>query len=101
MALDVVASVSHPFAAQDQPQTLYVFVYDQDDTPLAGTEMRAVIHFPDGDHEITLPETNELGLSWQAFNVRQVPVGETVAIEVLVSYAGVEGETQTSFLIWF
>ena len=99
-ALDVVASVSHPFAAQDEPQTLYVFVYDQDGTPLQGAQGRAVIHFPDEDREITLPEANELGLSWQTFDVGQVPVGETVAIEVSVSYAGVEGTTQTSFLVW-
>ncbi len=99
-AVDVVASVSHPFAGQNQPQTLYVFVYDQDGNPLAGAETQAVVHFPDGDLEIALPKANELGLSWQAFDVGQVPVGETVAIEVVVTYGGVEGKTQTSFLVW-
>jgi len=99
-SLDVDVSVRYPFAGQNQPQTLYVFVYDQDDNPLAGAEVRAMIHFPDGDREIVLAETNELGLSWQAFDVRQVPVGETVAIEVVASYGGVEGRTQTSFVVW-
>lgn len=96
----VVASTSYPFAGQNQPQTLYVFVYDQDGTPLAGARVRAVIHFPGGDREIALTEANELGLSWQVFSVGQVSVGETVTIEVMVSYGGVEGTTQTSFLVW-
>jgi hypothetical protein len=99
-ALDVVASVDHPSAAQDQPQTLFVFVYDQDGAPVEGVKVRAVIHFPNGDGQVTLPPTNDLGLSWLTFNVGQVPMGETVAIEVLASYAGVEGATQTSFLVW-
>jgi len=99
-SLDMDVSVKYSFVGQNQPQTLYVFIYDQDSNPLAGAEVRAVIHFPDGDREIILAETNELGLSWQAFDVGQVPVGETVAIEVVVSYGGIEGRTQTSFLVW-
>jgi hypothetical protein len=99
-SLDVVASVSYPFAGQNQPQTLYVFVYDQERNPLAGAQIRVVVHFADGDREIVLSETDELGLSWQVFDVGPVPVGETVAIDVVVSYGGVEGRTQTSFLVW-
>jgi len=99
-SLNVTASVSHPFAGQNQLQMLYVFVYDQTGTQLFGAKVSAVIHFPDGDRQITLTETNESGLSWQSFNVGQVPVGETVSVEVRVSYVGVEGTTQTSFLVW-
>jgi hypothetical protein len=100
-SLDVAASVRYPFARQNQPQTLYVFVYDQDGNRLAEAEVQALIHFPSKDRRMALAETSELGLSWQAFDVGQVPVGETVAIEVVVRYGGVEGRTQTSFLVWF
>jgi len=99
-ALDLVASVEYPFVGQNEPQTLYVFVYDQDGTPLEGADIWAVIHFPDGDLTIALPKADELGLSWQSFDVGQVPVGETVAIEVWARYGGVEGTTQTSFVVW-
>jgi hypothetical protein len=106
-ALDVVASVSHPFAEQNQPQTLFVFVYAQYDAPAStppipvlGATVRAVIHFPDKDHEITLTGTNELGLSWQVFDVGQVPVGKEVNIDIVVFYEGAEGTTKTSFLVW-
>lgn len=99
-SLDVAASVSHPFAGQNQPQMLYVFVSDQNGTPLLGATVRAVLHFPDGNREIALTETNELGLSWQIFDVGQVAVGETVSIEIIASYAGLERRTQTSFLVW-
>ena len=99
-SLTVATSVTHPFAAQSQPQTLYVFVYDQDGRPLPNALVQAVVHFPDGDYEITLTETNELGLSWQVFDVGQVSEGETVSIEVRVSYAGLSKTTQTSFIVW-
>lgn len=99
-SLEVVASVSHPFTGQNQPQTLYVFVYQQDGNPLMGAAVQAVIHFPEGDRAITLTDTNELGLSWQVFDVGQVPAGETVSIEIVVSFGDVERTTQTSFLVW-
>jgi len=99
-SLNVVASVRYPYAGQNEPQALYVFVYDQDGNPVPGAQVRAVIHSPEGEHEILLAETNELGLSWQTFEVGQVPMGKKVAVEALASYGGVEGETRTSFVVW-
>jgi hypothetical protein len=99
-SLDIIASVSHPFAGQNQLQTLFVFVYDQDGNPLVGAEVEAEIHFPDRSHKIEMTQTNELGLSWGTFNVGQAPVGGTVIIDIKVRYNGVEGEIQTSFVVW-
>ncbi len=99
-ALQVAPSVSHSYAGQNQPQALYVFVYDQVGVPLAGAQVQAVIHLPDGDREIAMNATNELGLSWQVFEVGPVPVGEKVVVDVVVRYGRVEGRTQVSFLIW-
>ena len=105
VSLDVNAEVSYPYAGQNQPQILYVFVYAQYDTatptaPAMGATVRAVIHFPDEDLEIVLPKTNELGLSWQVFEVGQISDGETVFIDIIVSYGGREETTKTSFLVW-
>jgi hypothetical protein len=99
-SLDLTPSVSDPFAAPNRPQTLYVLIHDQAGTPLEGAEARAVIHFPDGDREIALTKANDMGLAWQTFDVGQVQMGETVAVEIFVSYGGVKGSTQTSFLVW-
>jgi len=67
---------------------------------LVGAEVEAEIHFPDRSHKIEMTQTNELGLSWGTFNVGQAPVGGTVIIDIKVRYNGVEGEIQTSFVVW-
>ncbi|MFZ5919140.1 MAG: hypothetical protein ACOYZ7_19575 [Chloroflexota bacterium] len=99
-ALEIMASVSHPFAGQNQPQTLYVFVYDQDVNPLPGASVEAVLRFPQRDQTVVLADTNDLGLTWLVFDMDQIAVGEKVIVDVTVRYGGVEASTQTSFVVW-
>jgi hypothetical protein len=99
-ALEPDALVSHPYVGQNQPQTLYVFVYDQDGDPQPGAEVRVVIRFPQGDQELALPATNDLGVSWTVFDTGQVPMGETVVIDVTVRYGDLQETTHASFVIW-
>lgn len=99
-ALEPDALVSHPYVGQNQAQTLYVFVYDQDGDPQPGAQVQVVIRFPQGDQELALPVTNDLGVSWVMFDTGQVAMGETVVIDVTVRYGNLQETTHASFMIW-
>lgn len=99
--LRVSVSVQHVIIADDETQTVYVYVADQHWNPLKGAGAAGVIRFPSGDQECVFSPTDEYGFTQYTFDLRPTPPGEKVVIDVRVAYGRLTDTAQTSFFLWW
>jgi hypothetical protein len=99
--LALSASVRYVIIAQDSPQTVFIYVTDQRQDPVAGVTISIIVHYQSGDQSYTLAPTNASGFTRHTFALRPSPPGRNVVIDVAAVYGGLTGATQTFFVPWW
>ncbi|MBT3337019.1 MAG: hypothetical protein HN855_17095 [Anaerolineae bacterium] len=99
--LNVNVFLEKTVADATDEQLIYVVVQDQTSEPLKDVEGYAIVHWTTGEIE-TLPiRTGDTGVSTLVLPVKDQIYGESVVIKIFVSHKGLEGQTSTSFRIWY
>ena len=99
--LRVSVSVQHVMVADDEVQTVYVYVADQHWNPIKGAGAVGVIRYPSGEHECVFNLTDEYGFTQYTFNLHSAPRGEKIVVDVRVAYGRLTDTAQTSFFPWW
>ena len=82
-------------------QTLYVIVQDQNMLPIQNAQVTAIVHYPSGKEARYLMDlTDESGITSVQFWVDEETYG-TATINITANYDDFEGQTRTSFRIWW
>ncbi len=103
-ALQVAASVRNAFTSRGDRQTVWVYVYDQNDEPVEGAAVQLVIHYSTGDRVIEardIPLTDEKGHTQKTFDLGEPAPGRLVVIDANVTYNDLTTQAQTSFFPWW
>lgn len=95
------ASVRSAITGREGNQTVFVYVSDQQDRPVQGADVTAVVHYQSGDQSCEFAPTDASGFAGCSFEVPPSPPGKRVVIDVTVTYANLRETTQTSFLPWW
>ena len=98
----VSATVAKPYVWPPERQTLHVYVTDDAHADLAGAEVTYTLEYADGTTAARqrMAPTDGNGHSFATFDVRPMPLGQEVRINVVASYGGDEQATKTSFFLW-
>ncbi len=100
--LTVRASPARPVTGSAGSQTIYVFVGDQQGIAVKGATVRAVAHFASGDRTYNWPlPTDNRGITKLEIPFGQAQPGQSVPIDITVTYNNLTGRTSTSFLPWW
>jgi hypothetical protein len=82
-------------------QTIYVIVQDQNLRPVPDAQVELTITYPDGQiRDFKINDTNKSGVSMFEFSVNSNSNG-TAQVFVTASYNAIDGETRTSFHLWW
>jgi hypothetical protein len=99
--LNVRSFTRHAMVSQDESQTLYVMVRDQNAASVIGARVTMTVEFPDGSSGTFMTvATNDLGLAEINFPVVSSTLG-LVKVTVSVVYADLYETSVTSFRIWY
>jgi hypothetical protein len=60
-----------------------------------------VVHYDSGDVHCVAEPTDASGFTRCSFEIPSPPVGKRVTIDVTVTYEGLTGGTDTSFMVWW
>ncbi len=102
LSLKVSASPKYTVVSRRGTQTIYVFVTDQKDMPLAGASVAVVVRDSYGQIiQDTMPDTDSQGFTSYSFDVGQFNPGQSVIVQVTAVYQSLSAKTQTSFFTWF
>lgn len=102
LALKVTATPKQTVASRRTSQTIYVFVTDQKNSPLAGAAVKITVR--DGSTiylQDIMAATNTQGFTSYTFALSQFNTGQNVIVEVTAELQGLSTKTQTSFFTWF
>jgi hypothetical protein len=99
--LRVSASVQHAIIGRDEPQTVYVYVTNQDWEPVRGAVAAGVVRYPSGEQGCEFAPTGERGFTHCTFDLQSTPPGEKVLVDVRVAYGSLTATTQTFFVPWW
>jgi len=101
VSLRATASVKQPIIGRTGTQTVYVFVADQTNQPMAGANVTFVMRSLEGERAFGMPPTDARGVTAAAFDIGNLAPGQTVVIEVRITYGTVSVTSQTSFMPWY
>lgn len=99
--LNISASVRYAITGRQGKQTVFVYVNDQQQQPVAGAAVKMVVHYQSGDQTYDFEVTDASGFTSRSFEILQSPPGKRVVIDVRVVYEELNGATQTFFLPWW
>jgi hypothetical protein len=102
--LDVSASVRHAITGPEGSQTVFVYVTNQWQKPVSGAEVTTTVRYEPGEeYNFACLPTDLSSFSERDFDIRSglVLPSHKVVIEVVATYGGLTGTTQTSFLPWW
>lgn len=101
LTLQVRAFPEKAVISKNGEQTLHVVVQDQNLLPVSNVQVAFSVQAKNGDEEIHLmPVTDENGITSLSFKVNLDGYG-VVQIYVIASYDNFEGQTRTSFRLWW
>jgi hypothetical protein len=101
LRLRTKAFVSSSVLSSDSDQTIYVIVRDQNFKPVPGAEVEFMVTLPDGStKEYRTSNTNADGVSTLTFLVGSDSQG-VANITISTTFKALEGQTRTSFHIWW
>ena len=101
LSIQARAFVENAIKQSSGQQTVYVVVHSQTRQPVENAIGKATIQFPDNSTEDYFYSTNASGLGSVTFDYEDLPAGELVQIEIIVTYKGLSTKTSTSFRIWY
>ncbi len=99
--LEISASVRFAATGREGTQTVFVYVNDQQRRPVKGASVTAMVRYPSRRQYIALGTTGETGFTSGSFEILPTLPGKRVVIDVMATYQGMEGTTQTFFLPWW
>ena len=102
LRLKVAAFAQSPVTSRQGRQTIYITVQDQNNTPVAGAQVRLRIRLPSGE-EADLPvkqPTDKHGITHYSFSFKTERTGAAL-VWAVVQYKQMKAETVTSFRIWY
>ena len=97
ISLSVQASVKYPTTGRGGVQTLYVYVRDANNRPVAGTEVAFTLRFKGESMDYTCPPSDGAGFTLKRFPIKTTWRGSPVLVNVTVTYQGQTGTAQTRF----
>lgn len=100
LALNVQAFVETAVIGEKEQQTLYVAVQDQNYQPVQNAQVTFALSLPNEDASFLMPATNDVGITNLDFSVLGQPTG-IVQITVTANYNDLEGQTITSYRVWW
>jgi hypothetical protein len=100
--LNVSASVRYVITGRDGGQTVFVYVTDQREEPVAGAVVSMDVAYPSGDvhYEFEQP-TDGSGFAGHYFDILSSAPGQKVVIIAKVTYGDLTETAQTFFLPWW
>ena len=101
LSLKVSATTKYAITSRRSPQTVFVFVTDQKNSPVAGANITFTMRSALGSRSIPLASTDASGFTSYKFDIGTLFPGQTVFVEVHADAGGVKGNDQTSFFTWF
>jgi hypothetical protein len=101
VTLKATASVKQPITGRTGSQTVYVFVADQTNQPIENANVMFVMRSLEGERAFGMPTTDTRGVTAAAFDIGNLAPGQTVVIEVRITYGTLSITTQTSFMPWY
>jgi len=100
--LNVSASVRYVITGQDGGQTVFVYVTDQLEEPVAGAVVSMDIDYPSGVASYNFEQpTDGSGFAGHYFDILPAAAGQKVVITARVTYGDLMETAQTFFLPWW
>jgi hypothetical protein len=100
--LSVSASVREVITGQQGAQTLFVYVTNPQQRPVAGVPVTVTVRYPSGQRQhLDLDATDEDGFTTRSFEIPPTSPGKRVVIDVTAADRRSKGTTQTFFLPWW
>jgi hypothetical protein len=99
--LNVKATVGRAITEQQDTQTIFIYVRDQQQRPVEGANASAVLRFQSQD-QFCEPDTptDGNGFTHCSCEILPSPFGQKVIVDVSVTYGELAATTQTFFLPW-
>lgn len=94
-------SVERPTVGQGDRQTIYLYLADENGSPVAGAQALAILHYDDATAEVTLPETDARGLASASFLVPPATPGSRVDVQVHVLIGETFLTIETTYFQWW
>jgi hypothetical protein len=82
-------------------QSIFVIVQDQNLQPVNNANCTSIVHWSDGRVDSYALATNINGVGIISFEFKDQPYGSLVYADVSCAYNGLNGNTTTSFRIWY
>lgn len=101
VALRPTLSVAQPTVAQGDAQTLYLTIEDANGQPVEGAQALAILRYDGVSAEVTLPPTDERGLSSTSFVVPPASPGSRVVVEAHVLIGETFMTIETIYTQWW
>jgi hypothetical protein len=99
--LKVVASVRNAFTQRVDEQTVWVYVYDQNDAPVEGAAVTLAGALWPGDGLLAMAPTDAEGHTETSFSVKDLEPGELVIVDAVAEYRGIIRRTGAFFFPWW
>ncbi len=94
-------SIEQPTVKSGDQQTIYLYVKDEDNNPVAGVQALAVLYYDNSTAEVELAATDSQGLSSAAFIVPPASPGTQVVIEMHLLYGETSMTIETTYFQWW
>jgi hypothetical protein len=98
----MMSTLKRPVIGSNGKQTVYVYVFDQQDRGVPGASVDIEVQYQDGRTEpYALAGTNANGYSQLEFEVGSPPPGLVVIVNLNARYGDLAAQTSTAFLPWW
>jgi hypothetical protein len=101
LSVRVRAFVWKAVTLANDAQAIFVIVQDQNLQPVANANCTSIVHWPDGHNDSYALTTNPNGVGVISLAFGAQPYGSLVYADVSCAYHGLNGNTTTSFRIWY
>jgi hypothetical protein len=94
-------SIEQPTVKSGDQQTIYLYVKDENNDPVAGVQALAVLHYDNSTAEIELAATDSQGLTSATFIVPPASPGAQVVVEMHLLYGETSMTIETTYFQWW
>lgn len=94
-------TVERPTVGQGDQQTIYLYLADENGSPVTGAQALAILHYDDATAEVTLPVTDARGLASASFVVPPASPGSRVDVQVHVLIGETFLTIETAYFQWW
>lgn len=101
ISLQVRAFVWKAVTLTTDSQLIFVIVQDQNRQPVTNAHCTSIVHWADGHNDSYALTTNANGVSIISLSFTSQPYGSLVYADVSCAYNSLNGNTTTSFRIWY